>query len=164
MATLLVISGRNEGEWYSIPEDRPLVVGREETLIAELLDPAVSRRHFEIRRNESNDRYYVADLKSRNGVRVEGKRINGLHPLVDDNLIQVGYTLMSFTIADVEDDGDAQQRIREAQERRAKFIATVRAHEAEIEEKARRRDERNRRARGGKSSGGFLGGLFRRSS
>ena len=161
MATLLVISGRNEGEWYSIPEERPLVVGREETLIAELLDPAVSRRHFEIRRNESNGRYYLADLKSRNGVRVEGRKVKSLHPLADENIIQVGYTLMVYLDVDVQDDHDAQGRIRAAQKRRADHIATVREHEAEIEEKARRREQRNRRALG--KGGGFFSSLFRRS-
>ena len=161
MATLLVISGRNEGEWYSIPEDRPLVVGREETLIAELLDPAVSRRHFEIRRNESNGRYYLADLKSRNGVRVEGRKVKALHPLVDANVIQVGYTLMVYVDADVDDDHDAQARIRSAQQQRAEHIATVREHEAEIEDKARRRKQRNERALG--KGGGLFSSLFRRS-
>lgn len=100
MAAFLVIHGRNKGEWYTVGE-RPLVLGRDDTLLAEILDPCVSRRHLEVRYEAPEAAHYAVDLGSRNGVVLNGQRIKGFKALGDFDLVQIGHTLMVYTAGEL---------------------------------------------------------------
>lgn len=53
--------------------DRPFSIGRDSTSSIYLDDPLVSRRHVEV--GVADGRWYVADLGSRNGTLLDGKKI-----------------------------------------------------------------------------------------
>ncbi|MGH7545198.1 MAG: HD domain-containing phosphohydrolase [Gemmatimonadota bacterium] len=69
-----VESGEGAGRLFSVPPDRPLVIGRGSGSDVQLSDPAISRRHalLEVR----DDRVWVVDLDSSNGVLINGKRVS----------------------------------------------------------------------------------------
>ena len=54
---------------------RTNVVGRAESVSVQLLDSFVSRKHIQIRYDNSTKTYYALDMNSTNGVFVNGYRI-----------------------------------------------------------------------------------------
>lgn len=83
-----VMNGPREGEKIEISDARELVIGREEG-VADLVlkDDLVSRKHAKIRRDWSGT--HVEDLDSRNGIRVNKKRVNR-KTLKDRDELEVG--------------------------------------------------------------------------
>jgi pSer/pThr/pTyr-binding forkhead associated (FHA) protein len=75
-----------------------------------IIDPKVSRKHFQIRKAE--DHYTVVEFKSVNGVLVNGDRISGEHALADGDQIKVGDTTLIFTEADNAEATDALQKYK----------------------------------------------------
>ncbi len=71
----------------------PLVIGRAADCNIVLHDQNVSRRHAEIRKRDSN--YFVKDLGSTNGTRVNGDHVKEQR-LGDGDQIQVGSTVLQF--------------------------------------------------------------------
>ncbi|WP_432798438.1 FHA domain-containing protein [Poriferisphaera sp. WC338] len=98
---IVVLSGQNMGDWYEI-NDNPMVFGRDEDLLAEINDCFVSNRHMKIRINPQDQKFYIKDLDSRNGVILNGKRIKNLVAVKDGDLIQIGYTLMVYTCEELD--------------------------------------------------------------
>ncbi len=80
------------GERFTLTETL-ITVGRHPDSNLVLADPNVSRNHAEIRPN--GDRYMVVDLKSTNGTRVNGVRIDS-QVLEDGDEITFGNTRMRF--------------------------------------------------------------------
>ncbi len=74
MASILVVSGPNEGEYHPLVQN-PVVAGREETCVVQILDETVSRRHIELRFDTRNERFSVLDLGSGNGTFVNDLRV-----------------------------------------------------------------------------------------
>jgi len=70
-ASLTVIEGESSGTHYKIRSER-VTVGREGADLT-LADPALSRRHLEIVRDQ--DRYLVRDLQSKNGTFLNGQQV-----------------------------------------------------------------------------------------
>src|SRR5690606_9169833 len=102
MAIAVVINGRHRGEWYSIPgSPKGLVFGRDDQLLAEVIDPRVSHQHMRIVKSPNTDAYTLEDLESRNGTRVNGKSVK-TQPLRDLDLIQIGHTLIAFSEQDID--------------------------------------------------------------
>ncbi|MBY0490811.1 MAG: FHA domain-containing protein [Gemmatimonadaceae bacterium] len=60
---------------FSITGTATLMVGRDPVSDLPILDPAVSRRHAEVRLDERTPRVHVTDLGSRNGTWINGTRI-----------------------------------------------------------------------------------------
>jgi hypothetical protein len=60
------------GERYPV-EKRVLVIGRAQDCDIQLADPNVSRRHAELRQEETS--YWIVDLGSTNGMEVNGQRL-----------------------------------------------------------------------------------------
>ena len=58
MASIIVISGESEGDYYPLGQ-RTTVFGRAESVPAQILDERVSRRHLQIRYEPANGRYYA---------------------------------------------------------------------------------------------------------
>lgn len=121
MATIIVINGRHQGEWYSIG-DQPMVFGRDDTLLAEIIDPRVSRRHVAVRQ-AAPGRFEAVDLDSHNGTKVNGDRIGsgeaGAYPLAEDDVIQIGHTLLAFTLGDFDDDEQIEPFVEQARHRQS---------------------------------------------
>jgi hypothetical protein len=74
---------------------RRVVVGRSRECDVQLEDGNVSRRHFELVR-ENADAWVVVDLGSTNGTEVNGRRVSGRKQLDDGDRITVGSTELVF--------------------------------------------------------------------
>lgn len=122
MPTLVVLNGRHRGEWYSFSERRPLVVGRDRDLLAEIIDPLVSHRHMEIRYDKNDGCFYAVDLDSKNGLYVNENKVNRFKALRETDAIRVGNTLMVFTQQDFADYRQAETFARQAQKNHADRI------------------------------------------
>jgi transcriptional regulator with PAS, ATPase and Fis domain len=90
--------------WARLPAAFPLrkehlVIGRESGVDLELDVPAVSRRHAEIA--WANGAYHVRDLGSRNGVIVNGRRVQGA-ALDDCDEVRIGDAIFKFVERDAE--------------------------------------------------------------
>ncbi len=74
-----------------------VILGRSPECHITIEDPLVSRRHARIKLG--NDHAVVEDLGSRNGVRVNGKRIESPNPLDNGDRIRIGTQELVFFIA-----------------------------------------------------------------
>ncbi len=74
------------------------VVGRSTECQLSLDDPLVSRKHAVLR--VTAEKVTVQDLGSRNGVLVNGKRVEGAHPLAAGDKVGIGSQEMVFHVAD----------------------------------------------------------------
>ncbi len=90
---LRVMNGPLEGNRFEIQEAQEVVIGREEDVGILLDDDLISRRHAKIRRDWSGTR--IEDLGSRNGVRLNKKRVIS-ETLKDRDEIEVGGTRFLF--------------------------------------------------------------------
>lgn len=106
MATLIVTSGDGVESYYPLGR-RTTVVGRDERVPVQLLDPHVSRKHFQILYKPETDLYYALDMKSRHGTIVNGTRLERETPLPDHSVIVAGGTTLLFTHQDFPDHASA---------------------------------------------------------
>ena len=130
MATIVVLNGLNKGEWYTIGS-RAFVFGRDDNLIAQIKDPCVSRQHMEVRKEASDNCYYSLDMDSHNGVFVNSERVIKFKALHEGDLLQIGHTLMAFTLDEFDDDLQAKRYLRNCEKKFQDQLDHV--HEAEEE-------------------------------
>ncbi len=116
MASLIVTNGKNEGDYYPLGR-RTNVVGRDEALPIQILDHMVSRKHLQIRFDQSTNRYFAFDMKSRNGVYVNNRRIEDETILKDGDIIMIGLTSLLFTDKDFKDKDSALVHYKKVGER-----------------------------------------------
>jgi hypothetical protein len=93
IACVLVASGDRKGVFAVLSED-VLSAGRDPTMNLHLNDPKVSRAHFEIHARENE--YTVKALRSKNGVFVNGIKIEEEQHLQNGDEIRVGQTELHF--------------------------------------------------------------------
>jgi pSer/pThr/pTyr-binding forkhead associated (FHA) protein len=93
MACLVIVSGDQAGTYYQLAR-RPLTGGRDPASEIQLIDPKVSRRHFQIRLGP--DGYVIREMRSLNGIHVNRVRINGERRLRDGDRIRIGITFLEF--------------------------------------------------------------------
>jgi pSer/pThr/pTyr-binding forkhead associated (FHA) protein len=96
MATLIVTSGPGVDNYYPLGH-RTTVVGRDPGVPVQILDPHVSRKHFQILYKESTALYYVLDMKSRHGTLLNGSAIGRETPLCNNDVLVIGGTTLLFT-------------------------------------------------------------------
>ncbi|QDU35463.1 FHA domain-containing protein FhaB [Poriferisphaera corsica] len=96
MPKIVILSGMNMGDWYSLTESS-LIFGRDESLLAEINDCFVSFRHLKISFDPRDSEYYISDMGSRNGLIINGHQIKHTKKLIKNDLVQIGYTLMIYT-------------------------------------------------------------------
>jgi pSer/pThr/pTyr-binding forkhead associated (FHA) protein len=111
MASLLIVSGSSEGDFYLLGRE-PLILGRGEGCHVQIVDDAVSRRHLRILRGGEQAAYAVEDLNSANGTRVNDRPISGRTTLADGDLIAIGGTQIMFSSVDFADRETAFQHYR----------------------------------------------------
>ena len=103
MATIVVTGGPSEGRSFPLDVSRLVSVGRDDQCRIQLLDEQVSRRHLQIRFEPDEDRHYAVDMRSANGVFVNGGRIAEERPLEEGDIILVGQSELRYTRDDVTD-------------------------------------------------------------
>ena len=96
MASLIVTSGPGVDSYYPLGH-RTTVVGRDEGVLVQILDPHVSRKHFQICYKPETELYYILDMKSRHGTIVNGVAVDHLTPLCNNDVIVAGGTTLLFT-------------------------------------------------------------------
>ena len=103
MASLIVTEGPSAGERFQLARHRLVLIGRDDDCTFQLMDERVSRRHCQIRMNADDGRHYVIDRESRNGVLLNGGRIEaGVETLLQGgDELQIGNSLLVY------DDGDS---------------------------------------------------------
>lgn len=116
MASLIVTSGKQEGDYYPLGH-RTNVLGRDEALPIQILDQMVSRKHLQVRFDAPTGKYFAFDMKSRNGVYVNNRRIEGEVVLRDGDVLLVGLTSLLFTDQDFQDKESALQHYKKVGER-----------------------------------------------
>ncbi len=94
MARLVAVSCRAEPSVLPIPLGRPVVLGRDPGCHLVLADPEVSKRHAKI--YVDREGCWLADLDSKNGTFVSGRRVQGLWRLEHGQEIQVGGSALLF--------------------------------------------------------------------
>ncbi|GAB4188347.1 MAG: hypothetical protein Kow00105_02950 [Phycisphaeraceae bacterium] len=94
MLILIVADGPDKGRVYEWTDDRTVIVGRESKDVR-LSDGKASRQHARFKCE--GGRWYVRDLASRHGTRVNNILIEGKHPLNDGDRVRIGRT--EFVVA-----------------------------------------------------------------
>jgi pSer/pThr/pTyr-binding forkhead associated (FHA) protein len=84
---LRVMNGPREGERLEVNDAQEFVIGRDDSADVIFRDDLISRRHVKVRRDWSGT--HVEDLGSRNGIKVNRKRINR-KTLKDGDELEVG--------------------------------------------------------------------------
>ena len=124
MASLIVISGSNKGDYYPLGR-RPNVIGRDEAVPIQIVDPNVSRKHMQIRFDAGQDQYYAIDMKSKHGVFINGRKIESEAVLADNDCIGIGQTALLFTLKDIADRESALSHFKKVGERQHPTISMV---------------------------------------
>lgn len=133
MATIVVLNGQNKGDWYTIG-DRAFIFGRDNSLLAQINDPCVSRTHMEVRKESSDNCYYTVDMDSHNGVFLNAERVIKFKALHEGDVIQIGHTLMAFTLDEFDDDLQARRYLRNCEKKFHDHIEHMREAENERRE------------------------------
>jgi len=116
MATIVVTAGPSEGRSFPLDASRLVSVGRDDQCRIQLLDEQVSRRHLQIRFEPDEDRHYAVDMRSANGVFVNGARVTEEMPLDEGDVILVGQSELRYTRDDVTDSDLAIEQYRKRDE------------------------------------------------
>jgi CheY-like chemotaxis protein len=86
----LTLNGRVAGEPRIILKDFPAVVGRKPGSALHLDDHLISRRHCVF--TLQDDQFYLQDLGSTNGTRLNGLSVRGNRPLEDGDWVEIAQT------------------------------------------------------------------------
>jgi pSer/pThr/pTyr-binding forkhead associated (FHA) protein len=111
MASILIVSGSSEGDFYLLGRE-PVTVGRGEVCHIQIVDDSVSRRHLEISPGPKPGTYVVQDLESANGTVVNEQPIAAVTSLADGDVIGIGQTELMFSSVDFADRETAFQHYR----------------------------------------------------
>ena len=101
MASLIVVSGPNEGNYYPLGK-RTIVVGRDEGCPIQITDDRVSRKHLQIRVG-AGDGHVALDMNSANGTRINGRQVTTEIELADNDEIEIGTSKLVYASADFPD-------------------------------------------------------------
>ncbi len=116
MASILVVTGPNQGDYYPLG-NRTIVVGRDEGCPIQIVDERVSRKHVQIRFDQADGRYRALDMKSGNGTVVNDRRISEAVNLADGDVIAIGVSELMFMAVDFPDRETAFEHYRKRGER-----------------------------------------------
>ena len=116
MASLIVMSGANEGAYYPLGQ-RTNVIGRDQAVPIQIVDEHVSRKHMQIRFERADEKYYAIDMKSKHGVFLNNRRISEEAVLNDGDEIRLGEATLLFTLEDFDDRESAFTHFKKAGER-----------------------------------------------
>lgn len=116
MASIIVMSGNNRGDYYPLGR-RTTVIGRDEALLIQILDDGVSRKHLQIHFDKDSGKYSAFDMKSKNGVFINNKKIDDETILVDGDQIRIGQAVLFFTQKDFPNREDAMSHFKKVGQR-----------------------------------------------
>lgn len=103
MASLIVTNGPAEGQKFALEGHALVMVGRDASCTIQVIDPQLSRFHMQIKYVAEEKKHHVLDFQSKNGVALNGKKIDGPAPLKDHDAIGVGETTLLYVTDDTLD-------------------------------------------------------------
>jgi pSer/pThr/pTyr-binding forkhead associated (FHA) protein len=103
MATLIVTTGPSEGKTYPLDKSSLISIGRDDQCSFQLVDDEVSRRHLQIRFDPDEGVHFAVDMRSANGVFVNGERLTVDRQLGEGDVIRIGRSEIRYTADDVTD-------------------------------------------------------------
>ena len=112
MASLLVTSGINKGDYYPLTED-DFTVGRDAKNTAQVIDDRVSRQHLIVRFDQASNTYLASDSGSRNGSSLNKKPLDDETTLADGDELGIGDTTLRFSDKDFPNKQSALEHYRE---------------------------------------------------
>jgi pSer/pThr/pTyr-binding forkhead associated (FHA) protein len=112
MASILIVSGSSEGDFYLLGRE-PVTVGRGEGCHIQIVDDSVSRQHLQIHPGSQAGAYVAQDLESANGTLINERPITAGAPLADGDVIGIGQTELMFCSVDFTDRETAFQHCRQ---------------------------------------------------
>ncbi len=121
MASILVVSGPSEGVYCPLGK-RTTVIGRDEGCTVQVVDDRVSRKHIQIRYDDGPGRFVALDMKSANGMFINGRKVDAECDLVDNDEIQIGNSKIVFSLTDFPDKASAMNAYKQ---RGQKFKPTI---------------------------------------
>jgi pSer/pThr/pTyr-binding forkhead associated (FHA) protein len=116
VSSIIIISGRQEGDFYRLGQ-KTSVIGRDEALPIQIIDNHISRKHLRIHFNQNNGSYSALDIGSKNGVLINDVKIDKETVLTDGDYITIGNTRLMFTLKDFFDRRSAQAHAKQAGQR-----------------------------------------------
>ena len=116
MASVIVMNGPNEGDYYPLGH-RTNVIGRDEALMIQILDEHVSRKHMKICYDKDGDKHYAVDMGSKHGVLINGMKISDETVLNNEDCITIGKTSLLFVTKDFDDRESALSHFKKIGER-----------------------------------------------
>ncbi len=120
MASIIVASGpggAQEGLFLPLGK-KSSVIGRDESLPLQIEDGSVSRKHLQIRFEASDASYRAQDMKSGNGLYINGRRVFDETKLVDGDELMIGATKLLFVLEEPTDKANALTVIKKVGERK----------------------------------------------
>lgn len=159
MPALVIIHGSNRGSFYNLPTSAALVLGRDESLLAQIRDPGVSRKHVEFIRHDDGSCYAV-DLRSRNGIRINGEKMDHSSKVKDGDLIQMGHSLLVFVDKDLEPDSPIDTFLQACERLYPDHLKKMRDHDLRMAAMATDSKE----AESGRTGAFNFGSIFGRKS
>ncbi len=81
------------------------------------MDDLISRKNLRIYFDESKNKYYAEDMKSKHGVFINGRRITNQTVLSENDEILIGNTTLLFTDKDFNDRESALSHYKKVGER-----------------------------------------------
>ncbi len=111
MASLLVVSGSSEGDYYLLGRAE-VIIGRDDGCPIQIVDDTVSRRHVRIRPDRTAGVYHALDMDSANGTLLNDRPMPDERALADGDVIGLGKTELMFSEVDFADGETAFQHYR----------------------------------------------------
>mgnify|MGYP001560345062 CR=1 FL=1 len=112
MAMLIFTEGPNTGQSFRLERHRLVMVGRDASCTVQIVDPQLSRHHLQIELAEAESRHYAIDFNSKNGVVVNGNKIDKRVALRDCDVIKIGDSSLVYTTDDSADALSAREQAK----------------------------------------------------
>ena len=95
-ANLVCTFGKLMGK--EIPLSKEMTIGKDPENMLVIQEKYISRRHARIYFDKQRDSYFIEDLKSRNGTKLDGERVRSKERLAHLHVITLGKRLEFFFV------------------------------------------------------------------
>jgi len=100
MASLIVTGGPAKDQKLALANHRLLMIGRDSSTSFQIIDPEMSRQHLQIKWVEQENQHYAINRSTKNGVFINGQRIEQETLLRDRDVIKLGNSTLVYTTDD----------------------------------------------------------------
>ena len=76
------------------------MIGRDASASFQIIDPEISRQHLQIKWDEKENQHHAINRSNKNGVFINGDRIEEETVLSDGDVIKIGHSTLVYTTDD----------------------------------------------------------------